>query len=108
MLLGEVGGPALADRYAGAKKAEISRSCHALFAGEAIVEAEVKEKALAWVPDAMRFLDSAEGSLEEPGSEDVLDAANDPQGGDEGVAETAASAADGFEVPDEEAVPVAA
>jgi ParB family transcriptional regulator, chromosome partitioning protein len=108
VLLGEVGGPALADRYAGAKKAEISRSCHALFAGEAIVEAEVKEKALAWVPDAMRFLDSAEGSLEEPGSEDVLDAANDPQGGDEGVEETAASAADGFEVPDEEAVPVAA
>ncbi|MFS6807266.1 hypothetical protein WHL19_14490, partial [Staphylococcus aureus] len=41
--------------YLGSKKGEISTSCEKLFAGEAITEAETKEAALAWVPDAMRF-----------------------------------------------------
>ncbi|MBI0477066.1 ParB/RepB/Spo0J family partition protein [Sphingomonas sp. MA1305] len=59
-LLDEVGGPALSGRHAAQKKSEISASCEKLFAGEAIVEAEVKEKALAWVPNAMRFLDGVE------------------------------------------------
>ena len=65
-LLHEVGGPALSGRYAASKKTEISASCHKLFAGEAIVEAEVKEAALAWVPDAMRFLDKPTGEAVEP------------------------------------------
>lgn len=58
-LLTEVGGPALAARYVGSKKGEVSASCSKLFAGEAITEAEVKEAALAWVPGAMRFDETA-------------------------------------------------
>lgn len=54
-LLGEVGGPSFAARYAASKKSELSASCHALFAGEAIVEADVRERALAWIPGAMDF-----------------------------------------------------
>lgn len=56
-LLDEVGGPALSGRHASLKKTEISASCQKLFAGDTIVEPEVKEAALAWVPNAMRFLD---------------------------------------------------
>ncbi|WP_242121368.1 ParB/RepB/Spo0J family partition protein [Sphingomonas lacusdianchii] len=58
-LLDEVGGPALSGRHASQKKTEISGSCQKLFAGEAIVETEIKEAALAWVPSAMRFNDVA-------------------------------------------------
>ena len=53
--LAEVGGPALATRYAGAKKAELAQSCERIFSGDFIAEVEVKEAALAWVPPAMRF-----------------------------------------------------
>jgi len=56
-LLDEVGGPALSGRHASLKKTEISASCQKLFAGDTIVEPEVKEAALAWVPNAMRFLE---------------------------------------------------
>lgn len=54
-VLHEVGGPSLSSRYASSKKPEVSSSCQKLFAGEAIVEAEVAQAALAWVPAAMRF-----------------------------------------------------
>ncbi len=53
--LEEVGGPAFASRYAKGKKAELSQSAERIFAGDFIGEVEVKERALAWVPDAMRF-----------------------------------------------------
>jgi ParB family transcriptional regulator, chromosome partitioning protein len=56
-LLHDVGGHPLTARHATLKKTEISESCAKLFAGEAIVEPEVKAAALAWVPDAMRFID---------------------------------------------------
>jgi ParB family chromosome partitioning protein len=58
MILGaleEVGGPAFASRYAKAKKAELSQSAERIFAGDFIGEIEVKERALAWVPEAMLF-----------------------------------------------------
>lgn len=61
-LLDDVGGPALSGRHASQKKTEISTSCQKLFAGEALVEAEVKEAALAWVPSAMRFNDIDAGA----------------------------------------------
>jgi ParB family chromosome partitioning protein len=57
-LLDEVGGPALSGRYAASKKGEISTSCEKLFAGEAIVEEEVREKVTSWVPNTMLFLDA--------------------------------------------------
>nr|WP_317893920.1 ParB/RepB/Spo0J family partition protein [uncultured Sphingomonas sp.] len=63
--LTEVGGATLAGRYLGSKKGEISTSCERLFAGEAITEAETKEAALAWVPDAMRFDATGAAPIEE-------------------------------------------
>ena len=54
-LLKDVGGAELSNRYAASKKTEISGSCEKLFAGEVIVEDAIKERALAWVPAAMRF-----------------------------------------------------
>lgn len=53
--LTEVGGADLAARYAGSKKAELSKTCETIFAGKAIVEQEVKEAALAWLPESMKF-----------------------------------------------------
>ena len=45
----------LPGRYATAKKAELASAAARLCAGDAITEPEVKARALAWVPDAMRF-----------------------------------------------------
>ena len=53
--LEEVGGPAFASRYSGLKKAELAQSAERIFAGDFIADVEVKERALAWVPGAMRF-----------------------------------------------------
>jgi ParB family chromosome partitioning protein len=53
--LAEVGGEALAGRFAKAKKAELAQSCERIFAGDFIADVEVKQAALAWVPEAMRF-----------------------------------------------------
>lgn len=64
-LLDEVGGPALSGRHASQKKSDISASCEKLFAGEVVVEEEVKTKALAWVPNAMRFADIGSGRSED-------------------------------------------
>jgi ParB family chromosome partitioning protein len=53
--LTEIGGPAFAARYAKAKKAELSETCERIFAGEFVGEVEIKQAALAWAPEAMRF-----------------------------------------------------
>jgi ParB family chromosome partitioning protein len=53
--LEEIGGAALAARYVKAKKAELAQSCERIFSGDFIADVEVKEAALAWVPQAMRF-----------------------------------------------------
>ena len=67
--LGQVGGEALAGRYANAKKAELAQACERIFAGDFIAEVEVKEAALAWLPDAMRF-----GAVETEGEEVTIPA----------------------------------
>ena len=67
--LGEVGGPAFAALYAGSKKAELAQSCERIFAGDFIGEADVKERALAWVPDAMRFAPTMPDAAEASGAE---------------------------------------
>jgi ParB family chromosome partitioning protein len=67
--LEEVGGPAFASRYAKGKKAELSQAAERIFAGDFIEEVEVKERALAWVPKAMRF---APGPAAEPTEETPL------------------------------------
>jgi ParB family chromosome partitioning protein len=64
--LEEVGGAALAERYAKATKAELAQSCERIFSGDFIAEVEVKEAALAWVPDAMRFAPAALPEAAEP------------------------------------------
>jgi ParB family chromosome partitioning protein len=53
--LGDVGGPELASRFGSLKKAELAASAERVFAGTYITDAEVRERALAWVPDVMRF-----------------------------------------------------
>lgn len=53
--LNEIGGPILRGRYKDAKKTELASTCASLCNGQGIVEAEIREKATAWLPDAMRF-----------------------------------------------------
>jgi ParB family chromosome partitioning protein len=53
--LTEVGGSDLAARYAASKKADLAKTCETIFAGKAIIEQDVKEAALAWLPEGMKF-----------------------------------------------------
>jgi ParB family chromosome partitioning protein len=89
-LLNDIGGPALTVRHTSLKKTEISESCQKLFAGDAIVEPEVKEAALAWVPNAMRFLDLLPEEVADPteaaGEGDALEAVSS-DGSELGVGE---------------------
>ena len=72
--LAEVGGPEFAGRYAGARKAELTQSCERIFSGDFIGEVQVKEAALAWVPEAMRFAPApAETAPDEPAADDRPD-----------------------------------
>ncbi|HEX7854982.1 MAG TPA: ParB N-terminal domain-containing protein [Sphingobium sp.] len=74
-LLNDIGGGLLTSRHASLKKTEISESCQKLFAGDAIVEPEIKAAALAWVPNAMRFSDIlADDTLEAFGDADDAEA----------------------------------
>lgn len=77
-LLTEIGGEVLAARYAASKKPEVSAACQKLFAGEAITEPAIKDAALAWVPDAMRFDIARAAAIEE--DDDGCDSAHeDPE-----------------------------
>lgn len=60
--IGEAGGPELAARFSAAKKGDLAASAERIFAGSFITEAEVKERALAWIPAAMRFAQPAQSS----------------------------------------------
>lgn len=72
--LADVGGAELSARFASVKKADLAASAERVFAGTYITEAEVRERALAWVPDVMRF---ASSSPTEPEAEAPLDASED-------------------------------
>jgi len=54
-LFEEIGGIELKQRYSGSKKHDLAASAERLFSGDLIVEADIKEKAVRWLPDAMRF-----------------------------------------------------
>ncbi len=56
--LTDVGGPTLASRFSASKKGDLAASAERIFAGNFITEVEVKERALAWLPAAMRFADA--------------------------------------------------
>jgi ParB family chromosome partitioning protein len=77
--------PEIALRYAAAKKTELATAAARLCSGDTIIEPEIKAKALAWVPDVMRFGGLASDPVEDgiapdaelDGAEDLsLDAAN--------------------------------
>ena len=92
-LLDEVGGPALSGRHASLKKTEISASCQKLFAGDTIVETEVKEAALAWVPNAMRFFGGQ--------PEDVVIEVDETECGEDGLSDAVEPLADAGSHPSE-------
>lgn len=54
-LFEEIGGADLSSRYAGSRKHDLAASAERVFAGDAIMDAEVKARAIAWLPDAMKF-----------------------------------------------------
>jgi ParB family chromosome partitioning protein len=100
--LGEVGGASFAAGFVKAKKAELSEAAERIFAGEGAVPEEVKERALAWVPEAMRFVAAPEPAeaaqddtppWEEPGDAGATAAADAEPASDKAaaVAEQAAS-----------------
>lgn len=69
--LDAAGGPELVSRYAASKKAELAIAAERIFSGNFIGEAEVKERAQAWVPSIMRFADAdVPADLEEAASID--------------------------------------
>lgn len=82
--LAEVGGPTFAGRYASAKKAELAQSSERIFSGDFIGEVEIKEAALAWVPEAMRFRQAAGAAAEdEPAAdENVVTGVSEGESGD--------------------------
>lgn len=53
--LEEIGGKELSSRYGASKKHELATSAEKIFAGSVPIEAQLREAALAWVPDVMRF-----------------------------------------------------
>lgn len=72
-VLTEIGGATLSSRYAASKKAEIAENCEKLFSGNAIVESDVRARALAWVPNTMLFLEAAAAAPLEGGGDDLDD-----------------------------------
>lgn len=78
-LFDDIGGVELRSRYSAARKHDLAASAEGLFAGQLIVEADVKARALAWVPDAMRFApqsapDDGDGDDDETGAAGPLTA----------------------------------
>jgi ParB family chromosome partitioning protein len=88
--LEEIGGAAFACGYSKSKKAELSETAERIFAGHA-APADVKERALAWVPEAMRFAAASEAPANVPDesppwedpSEDTSDTAEVSSGAEE-------------------------
>ncbi|WP_156842874.1 ParB/RepB/Spo0J family partition protein [Novosphingobium aquimarinum] len=76
--LTDVGGLELSSRFASVKKGDLAMSAERVFAGTYITEVEVRENALAWVPEVMRF---ASGAQESTSSE--LDPADIDSGEDD-------------------------
>ena len=56
--LDAAGGPELVSRYAASKKAELASAAERIFSGNFVGEADIKERAQAWVPTFMRFADA--------------------------------------------------
>ncbi|HEX7856970.1 MAG TPA: chromosome partitioning protein ParB, partial [Sphingobium sp.] len=50
-----IGGLELKSRYSASRKFDLAASAERLFSGQVIVDAEIKERALAWLPSPMLF-----------------------------------------------------
>jgi ParB family chromosome partitioning protein len=61
-LFEKVGGEELRVRYSGSKKHDLAASAERLFGGDEVIEPEIQERALAWLPDQMRFGLADEGA----------------------------------------------
>lgn len=83
--LTEVGGATFASSYLSSKKGDLSASCEKIFSGQTIIDAEIKERALAWVPGHMAFNPSPEAASEPAGGDEP----GDPGAADAGEAEQA-------------------
>ncbi|WP_186402128.1 ParB/RepB/Spo0J family partition protein [Sphingopyxis sp. P1IMeth2] len=55
-----IGGSELASRYTASRKYDLAVSAEKLFAGTIILDNDAKERALAWLPGAMRFVAEAD------------------------------------------------
>lgn len=90
--LADIGGPDLAARFASVKKGDLAMSAERVFAGTYITEVEVRDRALAWVPEVMRFgapvLSVAEGDTKSPNDDEL--AAQQPDTEDKTPRELAA------------------
>ncbi|AOH85621.1 chromosome partitioning protein ParB [Sphingomonas panacis] len=76
----DIGGAELQKRYGASKKHDLAASAERLFAGDIHIDADDKARALAWLPDAMRF----EPALPQPAND--LGSSNDQfADGDESV-----------------------
>src|SRR3546814_547543 len=81
-LFQDIGGSELSQRYGASKKDLLASSAEQLFAGNIIVEADVKEKALAWLPDAMRFEHPFAEPVNDDRDDEMTDAAYPEAAGD--------------------------
>ena len=72
--LDTAGGPELVSRYAASKKAELASAAERIFSGNFIGEADVKERAQAWVPPIMRFAGSEGAELADHGGDEAVNA----------------------------------
>ncbi|WP_263588877.1 ParB/RepB/Spo0J family partition protein [Sphingopyxis sp. GC21] len=93
-LFEDIGGEDLTTRYGAAKKGELAKSAEKLFAGQTIIEAEIKDKMLAWVPRPIRFEEpSAEDKAARPSSDDPAAAIGHGANEDGGLTVTPVEAA---------------
>ncbi len=71
--LTEVGGSTFAASYLSSKKGDLSASCEKIFSGQTIIDAEIKERALAWVPGHMAFNPITGSAADTSGAEEPDD-----------------------------------
>lgn len=72
--LDAAGGPELVSRYAASKKAELASAAERIFSGNFIGEADIKERAQAWVPSIMRFAGFEEVELADHECDEAVNA----------------------------------
>ena len=86
--LSEVGGSDLVARFAASKKGELAESAERVFSGNFITDAAVREAALGWVPEVMRFAapvnDAEDQAVDDDGADqNTSDAVPDDVVGDD-------------------------